>query len=175
MRAWVLIIGYLGLVSLHFYYPITLAYVSSRVLRPPWGHGIRCHIWQPLLGQVFEIWLIFIYHYASSSRRRLFDFWIRFSCGYWWLGLHIDDGLFDVIWFSNLLYIWCHIGANSLLVEICISPLIRMILPLYEIHVELMICFYFMMIPQWSLSWVIQSCSYFMILPWFSDGVILGT
>ena len=50
-----LIIGYLSLVSFHFYYPITLAYVTSRVLRPPWGHGIRCRLWQPLLGQVFEI------------------------------------------------------------------------------------------------------------------------
>ena len=29
------IIGYLGLVSLHFYYLITLTYVTSRVLRPP--------------------------------------------------------------------------------------------------------------------------------------------
>ena len=35
MRAWVLIIGYLGLVSLHFYYLITLAYVTPYVLRPP--------------------------------------------------------------------------------------------------------------------------------------------
>ena len=34
MRAWVLIIRYLGLVFLHFYYPITLAYVMSCVLRP---------------------------------------------------------------------------------------------------------------------------------------------
>ena len=44
MRAWVLIIGYLGLVFLHFYHPITLAYVTSRVLRPPWGHEIRCRL-----------------------------------------------------------------------------------------------------------------------------------
>ena len=29
------IIGYFGLVSLHFYYLITLAYITSRVLRPP--------------------------------------------------------------------------------------------------------------------------------------------
>ena len=43
-----LIIGYLGLVSFHFYYPITLAYVTSRVLRPPWGRGIRRRLWQPL-------------------------------------------------------------------------------------------------------------------------------
>ena len=49
-----LIIGYLGLVSFHFYYPITLAYVTSRVLRPPWGRGIRCRLWQSLLGQVMR-------------------------------------------------------------------------------------------------------------------------
>ena len=37
MRVWVWIIEYLNLVSLHFYYLITLAYVLSLVLRPPWG------------------------------------------------------------------------------------------------------------------------------------------
>ena len=45
MRAWVLIIGYLGLVSLHFYHPITLAFVTSWVLRPPWGHDITHFVW----------------------------------------------------------------------------------------------------------------------------------
>ena len=44
-RAWVLIIGYLGLVSLHFYHPITLAFVTSWVLRPPWGHDITHCVW----------------------------------------------------------------------------------------------------------------------------------
>ena len=88
-RSWVLIIGYLGLVSLHFYHSITLAYVMSHVLRAPWGHEIRCHIRQPLLGQVFEIWLIFRYRHVFSSGRRLFDVWTRFSCWYGWLGLHI--------------------------------------------------------------------------------------
>ena len=73
MKAWVLIIGYLSLVSFHFYYLITLAYVMSRLLRPPWGHGIRCRLWQPLLGQVFEIWLPFRHCHASSSGRHLSD------------------------------------------------------------------------------------------------------
>ena len=73
MRAWVLIIGYLSLVSFHFYYLITLAYVMSRLLRPPWGHGIRCRLWQPLLRQVFEIWLPFRHCHASSSGKRLSD------------------------------------------------------------------------------------------------------
>ena len=80
-----LIIWYLSLVFLHFCYLITQAYVTSRVLRPPWVHGTRCRLQQPLLGQVFEIWLIFRYHHAFSSRRRLFDVWTRFSCGYWLL------------------------------------------------------------------------------------------
>ena len=39
------------------------------------------------------------------------------------------------------------LGQISVLVEICISPLICMLIPLYEIHVELMICFHFTMIP----------------------------
>ena len=74
IRAWFFfIIGYLSLVFLHFYHLITLAYVTSHVLRPPWGHGIRCRLRQPLLGQVFEIWLIFRYRHASSSGSRLFD------------------------------------------------------------------------------------------------------
>ncbi|RVW80970.1 hypothetical protein CK203_054661 [Vitis vinifera] len=51
LRAWVSIIGYLSLVFLHFYHPVTLAYITSRVLRPPRGYGIRCHLRQPLLGQ----------------------------------------------------------------------------------------------------------------------------
>ena len=45
MRAWVLIIGYLGLVFLHFYHPITLAFVTSWVLRAPWGHDITHCVW----------------------------------------------------------------------------------------------------------------------------------
>ena len=84
-----LIIGYLSLVSFHFCYPITLAYVTSCVLRPPWGHEIRCRLRQPLLGQAFEIWSIFGYHHASSSGRHLFDVWTRSNCGFRWLGLHI--------------------------------------------------------------------------------------
>ena len=84
-----LIIGYLGLVSLHFYYVITLAYFTSYVLRPPCSHGIRCHLRQPLLEQVFEIWLIFRYHHAYYYWRHPFNVWIRFSYGYGWPGLHI--------------------------------------------------------------------------------------
>ena len=39
------------------------------------------------------------------------------------------------------------LGHISILVEICRCPLICMIIPIYEMHIELMICFYFTMIP----------------------------
>ena len=42
-------LGFLSLVSLHFFHPITLAYVTSRVWRPPWGHYftlcLTAHTW----------------------------------------------------------------------------------------------------------------------------------
>ena len=76
-----LIIGYLSLVSLHFFHPITLAYVTSRVLRPPWGHEIRCYLWQPLLRLVFGIWLIYRRCSVSSSMRCFFDAWRWSSVG----------------------------------------------------------------------------------------------
>ena len=119
MRAWFFIIGYLGLVSFHFYYLVTLACVMSRVLRPPRGHEIRCRLRQPLLGQVFEIWLIFRYHHASSFGRRLFDVWTWFSCGFGLPGSHI---WWWMIWghlfFLDLSHIWCHTRAYSVLDEI---------------------------------------------------------
>ena len=39
------------------------------------------------------------------------------------------------------------LGRISSSIEICRSPLICTIIPIYEIHVELMIYFYFTMIP----------------------------
>ena len=39
------------------------------------------------------------------------------------------------------------LGHISILAEICGSPLVCMIIPIYDIHVELMICFHFTMIP----------------------------
>ena len=44
------------------------------------------------------------------------------------------------------------LGHISILVKICRSPLICMIILIYEIHVKLMIYFYFILILQWSLS-----------------------
>ena len=130
MRAWVLIIGYLGLVFFHFYHLITLAYVTSYVLRPPWGNGIRYRLWRPLLGQVFEIWLMFRYHHASSSGRRLFDVWIRFSCGFGWLGSHI---WWWMIWGRPIFQptaLSMPYEAYFVSIEICRSPLIFMIIPI---------------------------------------------
>ena len=45
-------LGSLSLVSFHFFHPITLAYVTSRVWRPPWGHYftlcLTTHTWAVL-------------------------------------------------------------------------------------------------------------------------------
>ena len=38
------------------------------------------------------------------------------------------------------------LGHISILVEICRSSLICMIIPIYEIHTELMICFHFVLV-----------------------------
>ena len=85
-----LIIGYLSQVSLHFFHPITLAYVTSHVLRPPWGHEIRRYLWQFSLGQAFVDWLKYSRYYVFSYGRyfwkhllslllgilMLMDFWV---------------------------------------------------------------------------------------------------
>ena len=126
----------------HFYYSITLAYVSSHVLRLLRGHRIKCHLRRPLLGQVFEIWLIFRCHHASFYGRHLFDVWIWFSCGYGWLGL-IHLIMDDLMSFDFRIYrtIWCHTRAYSVLVEIYRFSLIHIIIPNYDMHVELMVYF----------------------------------
>ena len=55
----------------------------------------------------------------------------------------------DLVPFDYLTYHTSDVilGHIFILVEICRSPLICMIIHIYEIHVELMICFYFTMIP----------------------------
>ena len=129
------IIGYLSLFSLHFYYPITLAYVTSRVLRPPWGHGIKCLLRQPLLGQVFKICLIFGYHHASSSKRRLFDVLTRFSCGYGWPG---SCFWLRTTWYCLILSIYHKfdviLGHISFSDEIYRSSWSFMFIPICEMH-----------------------------------------
>ena len=76
-------------------------------------------------------------------------------------------------------FLTCHtfdviLGYVPLSVEICRSPLIRMIIPSYEIRAKLMIRFHFVLTLRGNLSWVIQLGSYFLILLWFLDGVISG-
>ena len=93
-----LIIGYLGLVSFHFCYLITSAYVTSRVLRPPWGRGIRYRLRQPLLGQVFVIWLTFRYHHVSYSGSRLWCVGLIQLCSDY-RDREFDDDWLGVTWF----------------------------------------------------------------------------
>ena len=95
-----LVIRYLSLVSLHFFHPITLAYVMSHVLWPPWGYEIRCYLWQPLLRLVFGIWLIYKRCLVSSSKKCFFDTWRWFSDGCRWLLHFMDD-------------IWCCLASHS--------------------------------------------------------------
>ena len=102
-----LIISYLSLVSLHFFLSITLAYVTSRVLRPPWGHEIKCYLWQPLLRLVFGIWLIY-------RHRPIFFFFFFWEMLFFMVGgdlvMDVDDCfilwiIFDVVWLPFLLHI----------------------------------------------------------------------
>ena len=127
-----LIIGYLSLVSLHFFHPITLAYVTSHVLRPPWGHEIRCYLWQPLLRLVFRIWLIYRRCFVSSSRRCFFDAWRWFSDGCGWL-LHFMDGI--------LCYLASHFTIHQISILGCIplsfgwdEPLVEHFLQAWAFH-----------------------------------------
>ena len=80
----------LGLVSFRFFHPKTLAYATSRVLRPPWGHDFTlcliAHVWA-----ILEIgWRLFL--------------------GAWWMGswgdgLHWGIPLLSVMDFQR----WCDI------------------------------------------------------------------
>ena len=84
-----LIIGYLSLVSLHFFHPFTIAYVTSRVLRPPWGHEIRRYLWQSSLGQVFVDW-------SKYSR-----YHVLFYGRYFWK--HLVSLLLNILMFDGFL------------------------------------------------------------------------
>ena len=75
-----LINGYLSLVSLRFFHPITLAYITSHVLRPPWGHEIRRYLWQSSLGQNFVDWLKYGRYYAFSYGRYFWKHLVSLSC-----------------------------------------------------------------------------------------------
>ena len=96
-----LIIGYLSLVSLHFFNSITMTYVTSRVLRPPWGHEIRHYLWQFSLGQAFVDWLKYSRYYVLFYERYfwkhlvslllgilMFDGFLSLKTVHWWYHIH---------------------------------------------------------------------------------------
>ena len=66
-------LGLLSLVSFCFFHPITLAYVTSQVLRPLWDHNFTHCVWQLTHG-----------HYS----RLVGDYFL----GAWWMGSR-GDGL----------------------------------------------------------------------------------
>ena len=111
MRAWFFIIEYLGLISFHFYYLITLDYITSCVLRPPWGHGIRCRLQQPLLrlhlrlGWCLDIIMLLLLGNASLT----FGPDLVVDMDDW--DCTFDDGWSNVVRFFDLPYIWCCTGA----------------------------------------------------------------
>ena len=48
-------LGYLSLVSFRFFHPITLTYVTSRILRPPYGHDFTRYAWWLTHGQYLRL------------------------------------------------------------------------------------------------------------------------
>ena len=112
---------------------------------------------------MFEIWSIFGYHHASSSRGRFIDVWVHFSSGFRWPGLHI--------WW---LVIWCHLIFRSTTHLVPYWGIFLSRLRVIDLHgvtwsLPLTGCTprrehvrYSIIIPQWSLSWATQSsCSAF--------------
>ena len=86
---------------LSFLCPLTLAYVTSRVLKPPWGHEIRRYLWQSSLGQVFVDWLKYSRYYAFSYGGYfwkhlvslllgilIFDGFLSLEIVHWWYWIH---------------------------------------------------------------------------------------
>ena len=85
----VISLGSLSLVSICFVHPITLAYVTSRVLRPPWGYYfalcLTTHTWA-----ILEIdWRLFL------GAWRIGSWGDGFTLGH---TLFISDGFSEVIW-----------------------------------------------------------------------------
>ena len=99
----------------------------------------------------------------------LFNLWIRFNCKHGWLALHT---WWWMIWW-HLIFPTYHtfdamLGHISVLVEIYSSPLICMIIPNYEIHVELMICFYFSLVEPFLSHSVRLILFYIVVILWWS-------
>ena len=113
---------------------------------------------------------------GPSTEVYILDLWAWFCYGFGWPGLHV--------WWCM---IWCHLifpthhkfdvilGIFPLSIEIYRSPLIRVIIPSYEIHIRLVILFHFIMTLWWICLWVISSGSHFPMSVWFLDGVVSGS
>ena len=157
------IIGYLGLVSLHFYYLITLTYVTSRVLRPPWGHGIRCRPRHPYLDGClrFGWYLDDIMLLLQGDAALMFGFILVVGLDDW--DCMFDDWWFGVAWFFLIYHpfnaILGHIPFRMRFTDIhgvaYLSPLTRYTPRRWPV------C-YLIIISQWSPSWSIQSDSHFL-------------
>ena len=91
-------LGYLSLVSFRFFHPITLAYVTSCVLRPPWGHDFTYCAWQLIHGQYLR--LVGDYLSGHSRDGEHFSFEHSHPIGFFTLGHTplISDGFLEVIW-----------------------------------------------------------------------------
>ena len=118
-----LIIGYLSLVSLHFFHPITLAYVTSRVLRPPWRHEIRRYLWQSSLRQAFVDWLKYSCYHVLFMEDTFGSIWSLSYLTYWclmdfWVWRQfIDDIGFILLSTSDI-----HTGAFSPFIRLRWAP-----------------------------------------------------
>ena len=76
-------LGLLSLVSFRFFHPITLAYVTSGVLRPPWGHNftlcLTTHTWAILeIGWRFflKAWWMRSYDMIYTGAYPFYQWWI---------------------------------------------------------------------------------------------------
>ena len=91
-------LGYLSLVFFRFFHPITLAYVTSCVLRPPWGHDFTYCAWQLIHGQYLR--LVGDYLSGHSRDGEHFSFEHSHPIGFFTLGHTplISDGFLEVMW-----------------------------------------------------------------------------
>ena len=82
-------LGLLSLVFFRFFHPKTLAYVTFRVRRPPWGHDFTYCVWRRTHGQYLR--LVGDYFLEHDGRGAM----IWFTLGHTPL---ISDGFSEVMW-----------------------------------------------------------------------------
>ena len=94
-------LGLLSLVSFRFFHPITLAYVTSCVLRPPWGHDFTHCAWRLTHGQYLRlVGDYFLEHDGWGVE--VMDYTRAYPFYQWW----IFRG--DMIYTGAYLAHWCH-------------------------------------------------------------------